>query len=115
MGSHRIGPSHIGLRLARCESGKGLLALMGGQLARAAELDAAIRARLRPSPVRARISSARTRQARPRRSASAGRAGAAAASCSNYKPSYPLGATLLALAAVGFQAVEKIRTSGSPD
>jgi hypothetical protein len=28
-GVYRIGPSHIGLRLARCESGKGLLALMG--------------------------------------------------------------------------------------
>jgi hypothetical protein len=41
-GVYRIGPSHISLRLARCESGKGLLALMGGQLARAAELDAAI-------------------------------------------------------------------------
>ena len=41
-GVYRIGPSHIGLRLARCESGKGLLALMGSQLARAAELDAAI-------------------------------------------------------------------------
>ena len=42
VGSTGIGPGHIGLRLARCESGKGLLALMGGQLARAAELDAAI-------------------------------------------------------------------------
>ena len=41
-GVHLIGPRHIDLRLARCESGKGLLALMGGELARAAELDAAI-------------------------------------------------------------------------
>ena len=39
---HRIGPIDIGLCPARCEAGKGLLALMRGKLLRAAEPHAAI-------------------------------------------------------------------------
>jgi hypothetical protein len=39
----RIGPSDTGLCLARCEPGKGLLALMRGKLLTAAEPHAAIR------------------------------------------------------------------------
>ena len=94
-GVYRIGPSNIGLRLARCESGKGLLALMGGQLARAAELDAAILSALAAlagaSPDQLALElgqSAQEGQHQP--------AGREPPQClgSNYKPSYPLGATL---------------------
>jgi hypothetical protein len=55
-----------GCNFARCESGKRLLPLMCSQLRRPTELDAASCARLRPSPVRARISS-RSNSATPPR------------------------------------------------
>ena len=48
-------PGEIGLRFALCDPLQPLGALMGRELARPAEADAALWARLRPSPVLARI------------------------------------------------------------
>ena len=48
-------PGEIGLRFALCDPLQRLGALMGRELARPAEADAALWARLRPSPVLARI------------------------------------------------------------
>jgi hypothetical protein len=67
---HVIGPRDVGLRLAGVEPPQGFPALMRSELARAAEFDAA--ARLRPSPVLARISSRSNSAKPPKSSASDG-------------------------------------------
>jgi hypothetical protein len=64
-----LAAGHIRLRLARRKPLKRLLPLMRRQLARPTELTPRACARLRPSPVRARISS-RSNSAKPPRTVS---------------------------------------------